>query len=86
MYKNKSHRHLHDPQTNKEKDSKPIKEKKKKCSFYDNDSSTKCNSYALKEEIYCAFHYTLNIEIENAKKYTEMIEALSNLNMKEISL
>lgn len=78
-----SYCHLHDTQSSKKKDPKPSKEKEKKnrCSFVDTELSTKCNDYALKGEIYCTFHYTLNIEMENARKYKEMLESLAKLNM-----
>ena len=76
---NNSYCHLHNPQTSKKKD--PKKEKKNRCSFYDTELSTKCNSYALNGEIYCTFHYTLNIEMEKDRKYREMLESLAKLNM-----
>lgn len=79
---NNSYCHLHNPQTSKNKDPKHSKkkEKKNKCSFYDELLSVGCGHYALKGEIYCTFHYTLNIQIENARKYKEMLESLSKLN------
>lgn len=78
-----SYCHLHDPQLSKKKDPKCSKKKeiRGKCSFYNESLSVGCNDYALKGEIYCTFHYTLNIQIENSRKYREMLESLSKLNM-----